>query len=242
MKKPLIGVLPLTINSNDNKWDSLWMYPGYLNGIVAAGGIPVVLPLLDNTKDIAQLVDSCDGLLFPGGQDIDPSLYNEETNEHCEATYPPKDTMEAAAFKEAYRRDKPIFGVCRGLQLFNVMMGGSLYQNIQTQYPNTAIKHLQETDFAYPTHTIDIVPDSFLAEIAGTHTVRVNTRHHQAVKDIGEHILVTARAKDGIVEGIELTELTFGHAIQWHPEFLWDKRPLELNLFKAFVQASRAQA
>ena len=102
MKKPLIGVLPLYINSNDNKWDSLWMYPGYLNGIVAAGGIPVVLPLLDNTEDIAQLVDSCDGLLFPGGQDIDPFLYNEEPNEHCEATYPPKDAMDAAAIIDAF--------------------------------------------------------------------------------------------------------------------------------------------
>lgn len=242
MKKPLIGVLPLYINNNDNKWDSLWMFPGYLDGIVAAGGIPVVLPLLENAEDIAQLVDTYDGFLFPGGQDIDPSLYNEEMNEHCKITFPPKDTMETAVFREAYRRDKPIFGVCRGLQLFNVLMGGSLYQDIQTQYPNASIKHLQETNFIYPTHTIDILPNSFLAEIAGTHSIRVNTMHHQAIKDMGDHIIATAQSKDGLIEAIELTELTFGHAIQWHPEFLWDKRPLEFNLFKAFVQASEAQS
>ncbi len=240
MKKPLIGVLPLFINNNDHKLDSLWMYPGYLKGIIAAGGIPTVLPLLDNAEDIAQLVATYDGFLFPGGQDIDPMLYNEEVLKHCKATFPPKDTMETAVFREAYRLDKPIFGVCRGLQLFNVMMGGTLYQDIQAQYPVSEIKHLQETHYAYPSHTVDIIPDSFLAKVAGSLSVRVNTIHHQAVKDLGNHMVATARAKDGIVEAVELTQLTFGHAVQWHPEFLWDTRPLEFNLFKAFVEAAGA--
>lgn len=127
--KPIVGILPLF----DEKKDSYWMRPGYMKGIMNAGGIPVMLPFIENIEDIKQLSENFDGFLFTGGPDIDPTYYHEEKKENCGDLTPYRDTLESQLFKEVYALNKPILGICRGHQLLNVLCGGTLYQDLPSE-------------------------------------------------------------------------------------------------------------
>lgn len=242
-KKPKIGVLPLYDTKQASKWNSIWIFPGYLNGILEASGMPLVLPLLEDEADIRALVNEFDGFLFTGGQDVDPALYNQEMTEYCNEVSPERDYMEAILFDEVRKQDKALFGVCRGLQFFNVALGGTLYQDLVAQKKDMEpIQHAQKTEFVFPVHDIEIKEGSKLFEIIGEKTIRVNSMHHQGIAELSPQLEATARAKDGLVEAVEIPDMTYGLAIQWHPEFLWPKRAYERDLFKAFVKAARKQA
>ncbi len=132
-RKPKIGVLPLYDTKQASKWNSIWIFPGYLNGILEVSGMPFLLPLLKNEADIRALVNEFDGFLFTGGQDVDPALYNQEMTEYCNEVSPERDYMEVILFDEVRKQDKALFGVCRGLQFFNVALGGTLYQDLIAQ-------------------------------------------------------------------------------------------------------------
>ncbi|MEG0309833.1 MAG: gamma-glutamyl-gamma-aminobutyrate hydrolase family protein [Eubacterium sp.] len=237
-KRPRIGVLPLYDTKRNSKWNSLWMFPGYIDGIVNGGGMPYILPLLKDAELIRSLVSDFDGFLFTGGHDIDPVHYNQPMYNFCNEISPERDHMEFLLFHEARKQNKPLLGVCRGLQLFNVALGGTLYQDLDHQQQKTEIlQHNQKTEFIFPVHDIVIEKNSQLFDIIGKKTISVNSMHHQGIANLAEKLTAVAYASDGLVEAVEISDMTYGLAIQWHPEFLWSKRLYEKHLFESFVNA-----
>lgn len=234
-KKPLIGILPLY----DSIKKSIWMYPGYPEGITAAGGIPVILSILNRDEDIEVIADRLDGFVFSGGQDVDPQHYGEALLKYCNEIYPPRDQLELRLLRAVIERDKPIFGVCRGFQVINVALGGTLYQDIDEQMKRQlTIQHFQQNNYEFPVHQVNIEKKSRLYEIIGTETIRVNSMHHQAIARLAPQLIATAVSADGLVEAVEIRELSFGLAVQWHPEFLWQQDENNLKILKAFVDAA----
>lgn len=235
-QKPLIGVLALY----DSNKKSIWMYPGYTEGITTAGGIPVILSWMNGEADVEEIADRLDGFVFSGGQDVDPELYGEPVLKYSNEIFSPRDTFEKKLINAVIARNKPIFGVCRGLQLINVVMGGSLYQDINKQMVrDVQMLHFQQTNFECPVHDITIQKNTQLYDIVGVEKMRVNSMHHQGIAVLSSRLLATAHSDDGLVEAIEIPEISFGLAVQWHPEFLWRDDEKTLNIFKAFVEASR---
>ena len=214
-KAPLIGVTPL--------WDverkSVWMLPDYLDGIKAAGGIPVVLPIAMSETDAERIVESFDGFLFTGGQDV--------------SSCPERDKEETLLLQKALEADKPVLGICRGLQFINVFLGGTLWQDIPSQHPS-AIVHRQGKPYGVPTHQVSISGE--LQSLLGKDILDVNTLHHQAVKDLGSGLTSMAVAPDGLIEAFQMPDKRFVWAVQWHPEYLFKTDKDSLAMFSCFVE------
>lgn len=236
MGKPLIGLTPL----RDLEQQRVWMRPNYLEAVSAAGGIPLVLPLTDDLSDTAALARLCDGFLFTGGPDVHPMLYHEETMRYCGAIDEKRDAFEIQLLHEANRLDKPVFGICRGIQLINVALGGSLYQDIAEQAGSMPIAHSQEPPFDVAVHSVSVEPESPLGRILGKSGLMVNSMHHQAVKDLAPSLKCAARSKDGLAECVYLPGKRFFLAVQWHPEYLWKAHQDEQKVIAAFVNASKS--
>ena len=237
MNRPLIGVMPLI----DYEKKSYWMLPGYLEGILRAGGIPVMLPPTNDTSVLLQLAASCDGFLFTGGQDVSPSLYGEEKLEACGEISAARDEMEKILLHMAQDADLPVLGICRGIQFINAAMGGTLYQDLPTQHP-PFVDHHQAPPYDVPVHKVEILRDTPLYDILKdyldeTGNLKVNSYHHQAVKDKAQGLQVAAVSEDGIIEGLYDPSKTFFHTVQWHPEFSVRTDESSMWLFKAFVDA-----
>lgn len=232
--RPIIGVIPLW-NSTKNNW---WMRTNYMTSIEAAGGIPVMLPLTSNVDVLRQIATQFDGFLFTGGHDIDPSLYNEEMLPECTTLCPARDSMESILFKEIFPLDKPIFGICRGLQLFNVLLGGSLYQDLITQHETTT-DHRAQIPYDRAVHKVSIIPSTPFSEIIPCEEMGVNSRHHQAIKVLAPSLKVGAISDDGLIEAVYIPEKKFFLATQWHPELPLETEMYSANLFKAFVDACK---
>lgn len=228
--KPIIGILPLF----DEKKDSYWMLPGYMKGIMDAGGIPVMLPFIEDEEDIKQLSTEFDGYLFTGGPDIDPVLYHEEKNKECGELCPIRDKLESALFKAVYEADKPILGICRGLQFMNVMRGGILYQDLPSQYSSDT-SHRMKPPYDSKVHKVKLVDETPLKEVLGVSLLPVNSCHHQAIKTIGEDLLPMAISTDGLVEAVYAPGKKFVWGVQWHPEFMY-KELESKKIFKEFVE------
>lgn len=235
MKKPLIGLTP-SHNTDNN---DIQMRPTYLKALTAAGAIPVVLPLTSSMDDLRQLAGIMDGFLFTGGPDVHPFLFGEETQAHCGSVSPERDQMELALLPIVMEMRKPILGICRGVQLLNIGLGGTIWQDIPSQVTSDfPLAHTQPFAFSLPSHSVTVTPGSRLAEIAGTETLSVNSMHHQAVKDVAPGLTAIAFSSDHLVEAVEMTDYPFFIGVQWHPEYLWEKDDAALKLFQAFVNAS----
>lgn len=232
MEKPMIGVLPLY----DRDKDSYWMLPGYMKGIEDAGGIPVMLPLTTDKDSILRIATVFDGFLFTGGQDINPELYGEK-NESCGEMCIERDSMESVLFNHAVELDKPILGICRGLQLFNVALGGTLYQDIPTQHTTSTIEHNQTPPFMEAVHDVFIEKDTDLHRMLQKDSMKVNSLHHQGIKDLAEQLVPAARAEDGLIEAVVMPNKKFTIAVQWHPEFNYMIDDDNFKLFLEFVRA-----
>ena len=233
MKKPLIGIVPLV----DLQRESYWMLPGYMEGIAQAGGIGVMLPLTDDEESLRQLLDRCDGLLVTGGQDLDSNLYAEADHSLCGEIVPTRDAMEMPLLRMALDVNKPILGICRGLQALNVVLGGTLYQDIPTQCPSD-VNHRQQPPYHEFSHTVSLASDAPLAKLLRADSIGVNSCHHQAIRDLAPALQVMATAPDGIVEAVCHPEKAFVWAVQWHPEFLLPGTDENCrHIFRAFVSA-----
>lgn len=203
----------------------LQYFEPYRNAIRTAGGDPV-----DVAPGAASLPE-VDGLLLPGGWDVDPSFYGEPPDPNLGETDPELDRTELEMFREARDRGLPVLGICRGQHLINVAMGGSLIQHLDDHDAREiGRKHLQ--------HEVEIVPDSELARAASERTIRVNSLHHQAVKQLAPPLMASARGDDGVVEGVE-TKDGLVVAVQCHPEELAGDLPWARNLFARFVERAR---
>ena len=233
MKRPVIGIVPLV----DIQRESYWMLPGYMEGVAEAGGLPVMLPLTDGEAQIGQLAALCDGLLFTGGQDVEPALYGEEKEAFCGECCPERDAMESKLLAIALGRDVPVFGICRGIQFINVALGGTLYQDLPVQRPS-AVEHHQRPPSDAPVHTVTPLPDTPLAALLGQGPIGVNSCHHQAVRTLAPKLIAMAAAPDGIVEAAYMPDRRFVWAVQWHPEFAFRVDENSRKLFRAFVRAA----
>lgn len=243
-KKPLIGISTNQYTLENGFFAGqkrIYINQDYVELILEAGGIPFLLPHNKNREAIKQQMMAMDGIIFSGGQDIHPLHYKEEPLSCLEAVCLDRDEFELEAIQLAHALKKPILGICRGLQLINVAFGGTLYQDIGQQFPSPSIQHSQKTHKAAATHTVDIVPGSQLSRIFGKESLMTNSFHHQAVKDLAPGLSVNAKAKDGVVEGIEKKESPFLIGVQWHPEMMLERHPEMLKLFSAFVSAAQNQ-
>ncbi len=238
-RKPIIGLTP----SHDLEHDDISMRPTYLEAISAAGGIPVVLPLEASTEDLRQLADTLDGFVFTGGPDPHPFLFGEETHAQCGQVSLKRDSLETRLLPLVMETRKPILGICRGIQIINVALGGTIYQDIPSQFGQGEgpfpLAHKQPFPYAQPSHTVYVAAGTRLAQIFGTNTLQVNSMHHQALKDMAPGLMACGFASDGLIEAAEMPGYPFLTAVQWHPEYLWKKDPAMANLFAEFIRHAR---
>ena len=238
-KKPIIGITP----SHNTENNDTSLRPTYPKAIAAAGGLPILLPLECSDDDINQFMDICDGLLFTGGPDIQPSLYGEDTHLNCGKASAARDHLEFRLLTAAMDACKPIFGICRGIQVLNTGLGGSLYQDIPSQIPREfPLAHQQPSYYNIPCHRVNIVPNTLFASICQDEThIAVNSCHHQCIHIPAPGLMVSAAAPDGIIEAIEKPDYpNFFLGVQWHPEYLWEQDEAAMGLFQTFVDACRS--
>lgn len=236
---PLVGI---TIHPDDDEdrrnLDRLLAL--IVQGVERAGGLPVLIPLGLPDATLRGLYQRLDGLLFSGGGDLDPALYNATRHPMMGGVSAERDRTELALIRWVVDEAKPFFGICRGQQLLNVALGGTLYRDISEHVG--ALKHTYsgETESTLRPHAIQIEEETRLARLLGKPVLTVNSLHHQAVRAVAESLIISARAPDGLVEAVELPAHPFGLAVQWHPECLLDA-PEMLGLFEAFVAAARGK-
>ncbi len=232
--RPLIGLVPLV----DRARESLWMLPGYMEGIEEAGGLPVMLPLTGDAESIARLVNTCAGFLLTGGQDVSPSVYGQARQDVCEECCPARDEMEKRLLTEAIRADRPVLGICRGIQILNAVLGGSLYQDLPGEHPS-AVAHRMQPPYDRAAHTVALAEDTPLRRaLGGAAEIGVNSCHHQAVRELAPSLKVMAAAPDGIVESVWMPGKRFVWAVQWHPEFSHRADENSRKIFRAFAEAA----
>lgn len=232
--KPIVGIMPLW----DDEKDSIWMLPGYMDGISQAGATPIIFPFSNNEEELTRLIDMCDGILFTGGQDVTTTLYNEETIEGLVSTCEKRDSMEMLVLKICMRKNKSILGICRGIQFINVALGGSLYQDLPTQHPSN-VEHNQRPPYNKPIHEVVLTNGSPLYSCLQVDKLQVNSCHHQAIKELSTQLQVMATSSDGLIEAVYMPTYKFLWALQWHPEFSYDIDINGQKIFKAFIDSMK---
>lgn len=209
----------------------------YVRAVLAGGGAPSILPPVAGPALAAALLDGLDALVLSGGADIDPRHYRAQPHPKLGTVEAERDASELALFAEAVRRDLPVLAICRGLQLVNVALGGTLWQDL----PSELLAHPQSGPRTERIHPVDIAAGSRLAEALGTTRTDVNSFHHQAIRDLAPGLRASAHAPDGVIEGIEGTGDHWLLGVQWHPEEFWAEAAApEGGLFRALVAASGA--
>lgn len=244
-RKPIIGC---TVYRYQSPADSLIaakslalmaLTESYLTAVQQAGGIPVMIPLGLDEADLQQLLAQVDGVLLPGGGDVDPTFYHQPLSDQIKRMDPDRDRVEIWAAQTAVAQQKPLLAICRGHQILNVALGGSLWADLGSQAPG-ATNH--DFDGSHPrnfiAHSVAIRAESRLARYVGEGETAVNSLHHQAIRDLAPGLTVTATAPDGIIEAVELPDHPFAIGVQWHPEWLVADDPAMLRLFEGFVAAA----
>ena len=211
----------------------------YIHAIHRVGGTPVMLPPVIAVEDLSPLLNHLDGLLLSGGEDLAPERYGQERSPHLGRVDETRDAGELALVRAWLSHGKPMLAICRGHQVLNVALDGTLYQDIAESLPN-ALDHafVPARPMERTVHTVDIQPNSRLAHVLEEATVPVNSAHHQAVAEVGRDLVVTALAPDGVIEGLELPDHRFCLGVQWHPEAMVKVSDSMWPLFEAFIEAA----
>lgn len=232
---PSIGIVSSwQRNPQDKRRGFYGVRPAYCEALRSAGADPLIIPLGASVA----VLDYCDGLLFAGGEDIAPTRYGSLPHPKLGKVLVERDELELALLTPALERKVPILGICRGHQLLNVGCGGSLYQDIPSEIPGAG--NHNPDDFFSLTELLAIKPNTKLHTILGVSEIGANSSHHQAVREVGKELRVSARTKDGVIEGLEHTEHPFCLSVQCHPEGLYaGAEPRWLRLFESFVEAAR---
>ncbi|HEV7839572.1 MAG TPA: gamma-glutamyl-gamma-aminobutyrate hydrolase family protein [Gemmatimonadaceae bacterium] len=241
--RPVIGVTTQTLEEIPDELPRCWiMSQRYVRTLTQSGAVPWIVPLMDDPETLRAIYDRVDGIFLPGGVDIDPLSYHESRTSVCGRVDTDRDRTEIMLADWAMKDRKPILAVCRGAQLLSVAAGGTLYQDLDTEYPG-AIKHDYFPKKGVSTrqdlvHSVDVVANTRLSRVLGTNTVLVNSMHHQGIKRLAPTLIANAFAPDGLIEGVESVADNFVLGVQWHPEDLADSEPKMRRLFDAFIEAA----
>lgn len=241
MPKPLIGI-------TTQRWSSSTTRPnqrvqgelhGYIDAVLAVGGLPVMIPLSVQGADLAELYGYLAGLVLPGGGDIEPALYASAKHPTTSGIDLDRDRAEIWLARQALADAKPLLGICRGLQVLNVAAGGDLVQDLPTEVSSADAHYFRYPDYPldYPAHNVQVEEDSLLARVTGEPILEVNSRHHQALHALAPGLAVVGRAPDGVIEAVESPQHPFALAVQWHPENL-QVQPAMRALFAGLVAAA----
>ena len=245
MRKPVIGITPspTTRELPHGAFQQYAIADTYTTAVEAAGGIPIVIP--PQAGNAVQLAGLVDGFIFSGGGDIDPAAYGEaETHAKTYGIHAGRDTLEFELLREALNRGVPTFCICRGIQVLNVVLNGTLYQDVEDQYSN-AVQHRQQTERTPKedsSHNVEAAPDSLLAAVYGATTIAVNSFHHQGIKQLGDGLIAAAIADDGLIESVELPGHPWLLGVQWHPEMMFAAHAEHLRPFQGLVAAALQRA
>lgn len=240
-KPPLIGLTCSTRWEKD--WDRTtelaadFLFRNYAQAVLAAGGWPVMLPTLSSADYIELLAKRLDGLVLTGGVDIDPLSYGQNPQPGLGTVDPDRDALELMLARKAADHGLPTLGICRGAQVVNVALGGTLYQDVPTQLDRNA-NHQQAEPRHRPSHAVQVEPGTRLYQLIGRDEIMVNSGHHQAVCDVANGLMVSARASDGVIEALEMPEHPFLLAVQWHPEGTAHFDEPSARLFAGLVTAA----
>ena len=229
--KPIIGITPEI--AEDGK---VSLNYAYTHAIEAAGGIPLVLPCTEDEGLLDRLANLCHGFCFSGGEDIEPARYGEEKHPKCGTPALRRDAFDFTMFRKGLATGKPILGICRGGQLINVALGGTLWQDLPSQFPS-GIHHVQKEEQFATSHDVAVLPGTPLAALTGKNRITANSFHHQAAHKLGDGLKVMAQADDGVVEAMYLPGHRFLWALQWHPERIYDIDADARALFRSFIEA-----
>lgn len=239
---PIIGITP----AYDSENGRLFLRPPYLEAVLDAGGLPVILPLAAGETHIRLLLGMLHGLVLSGGGDLDPAFFHEPPNPRLGEVQPLRDLLELKLTRLALEENLPLLGICRGIQVMNVAAGGSLIQDLPSQRPG-GIRHRQTKDRNLTTHRVEVKERSHLGKIVKPFlseaqnkgmVIEVNSLHHQAVKDLGAGFSASAWSRDGIIEAIEALDRDFAVGVQWHPEDLYKSEKTSRALFTALIEAA----
>ena len=240
--RPIIGVPTQTLEEIPGELPRCWvMSQQYVRVLVAAGAVPWIIPLLKGDRDTLRAIyDRLDAVFLPGGVDLHPSAYEEAPGPHCGRTDPDRDEIELTLTRWAMEDKKPLLAVCRGVQVMNVAAGGTVHQDLAMGLPG-AIKHDYWPNQEGNTrdrlvHDVRVLPDTRLARLLQTSTLRVNSMHHQGINRVAAGLRPNAVAPDGLIEGLESPNGHFMLGVQWHPEALAPRDPAMHRLFEAFVE------
>ena len=231
---PLIGLTPLW----DKAKQRYWMFPDYMERIRDAGGIPVILPMCDSPEDMDRSLQKLDGILFTGGPDIDPAIYGSYDDTGTVDVCAKRDAFELPLMRRARELQIPTLCICRGIQILNVALGGTIYEDIPSQY-TTELHHMQQLPFSDPSHIVTIETGTALSDLVKTDQIWVNSCHHQAIRRLADGLVASAKATDGLIEAVELLGEVFCMGVQWHPERLPKDNPSSTAIFTAFIKACR---
>jgi putative glutamine amidotransferase len=235
---PVIG---LTTDYRQEERGQYRVPADYVQAVVLGGGVPVLLPPVDDLEAVGPLLERVDALLLVGGLDLDPSHYQEALHPQTRMVHPRRDRFELALTRAAVSKGLPVMGICLGAQVLNVALGGSLYQHVPEQVASP-VGHVPSPGEERAYHRVRVAPDSGLARILGTTDLEVNSSHHQAIRDVAPPLRAVAWSADGLVEAAEDLDRQFLLAIQWHPESLASERPAHRALFTALARAARRPA
>ncbi len=234
--KPLIALTPY----HNTERDEPYMRPAYLNAVRACGGTPIILPPELDIEETERFAAMFDGFLFTGGPDLHPFLFSEETQRHCGNVSPKRDHLELTLLKLVIKAQKPVLGICRGIQVLNIGLGGDIYQDLPSQFAEDfPVAHVQPFSYEIPSHTVTVAPGSLLAQITQNHTIQVNSMHHQAIRRLAPCLTATGHAPHNLIECVEMPEYpTFFLGVQWHPEYLWKQDKAAERIFSEFIKAA----
>lgn len=215
------------------------LMPSYVDAVAAAGGLPVMIPLGLDDESLLNLLDQLDGLVLTGGGDIAGAHYRSTHAEYIFDVDEDRDRVELVLARGAMERSKPLLAICRGHQLLNVALGGTLYEDVFKWMPG-AIKHDYFGDYPrnHRSHAVTIEPGSKLAMVLGRVEAQVNSLHHQGIRDLAPGLVAAAHAPDGLIESVEASGHPFALGVQWHPENLIADEPHMLSLFRSLVDAT----
>jgi putative glutamine amidotransferase len=236
---PVVGITLRPQTGADDRPARLVQNRAYFDALEAAGAVPLGIPLLGDPDRLRALYERCDAICLPGGPDVEPHRYGEEPRADVTLhTAPELDDTETLLVRWLVAEDRPTLAICRGMQMLNVALGGSLWQDVQVQQASPH-SHEQRSSRTLLAHDVHVEPGSLLHRVVGVDTLAVNSLHHQAVRRVGEGLHVSGRADDGIVEALELPDRRFLLAVQWHPEELAGEQEWARRLFGALVSAAR---